>query len=604
MPSIVFLGLLAASALFAALTAAPSTAVGVLVLNAAAGAGFLILGRRGAATTDATAEEEPAGDEGASAEVIALAGGQDQPDEVAADQNEHLRVFRQAVERGDFTARVPGSTEAAKIVNEATAMLETAIDESLAMADLMARGDLTASANGPYRGDLLRLRDALNEVRDGLRGMILAAKHAADDVVTRSESMRASTSQVLELVEQQNGSLAGLSTSFNALSDAVLRVDEEVGRGNEASRDATESVTAGRAAGSAAETALGRMLQDWKGIGEMLSLIETIAQKTSLLAVNASIEAARAGEAGRGFAVVSVEVKNLASQSEEAAQRIRGIVTATETSVQDCARHIGESAGMMATIDERVGRIVEINGNIAERCATQRTVLDEVREGIDELSRSADQTAAATGSAINAIAGLVEGAQQQQADLRAFNIEDEALADAVMSRAGEIGRRLEAAVRAGEISEAELFAKDFTPVPGVEPAQFIAPFTALTDRILPDILESAFELDPGVVFSAAVNLDGYLPTHNRKFSQPPRPGDAKWNAANARNRRFFNDRVGLAAGQSTDPVLVQAYRRDMGGGVYVTMKDISAPIFVNGRHWGGLRIGYRPAETLAARSVA
>ena len=75
-----------------------------------------------------------------------------------------------------------------------------------------------------------------------------------------------------------------------------------------------------------------------------------------------------------------------------------------------------------------------------------------------------------------------------------------------------------------------------------------------------------------------------------------------WNAANARDKRFFDDRVGLAAGNSSSPYLIQSYRRDMGGGEFVTMKDISAPIYVNGRHWGGLRIGYKP-ESRADRAA-
>ena len=102
---------------------------------------------------------------------------------------------------------------------------------------------------------------------------------------------------------------------------------------------------------------------------------------------------------------------------------------------------------------------------------------------------------------------------------------------------------------------------------------------------------------------SSVNLDGYLPTHNRKFSKPPR-GESSWDMANARNRRFFNDRVGLAAGRSTARALMQAYRRDMGGGKFVTMKDVSAPIMVRGRHWGGLRIGYRPETAEASLAAA
>ena len=66
-----------------------------------------------------------------------------------------------------------------------------------------------------------------------------------------------------------------------------------------------------------------------------------------------------------------------------------------------------------------------------------------------------------------------------------------------------------------------------------------------------------------------------------------------WNAANCRNRRIFDDRTGMGGARNREPFLLQTYRRDMGGGVFAVMKDASAPIFVNGRHWGGFRMGFR-----------
>lgn len=95
-----------------------------------------------------------------------------------------------------------------------------------------------------------------------------------------------------------------------------------------------------------------------------------------------------------------------------------------------------------------------------------------------------------------------------------------------------------------------------------------------------------------VVFCAAVDRNGYLPTHNLKFSRP-QGADPVWNAANSRNRRIFADRTGLAAGRNARRFLLQTYRRDMGGGRFVLMKDLSAPIRVQGRHWGGLRLAYQ-----------
>lgn len=117
-------------------------------------------------------------------------------------------------------------------------------------------------------------------------------------------------------------------------------------------------------------------------------------------------------------------------------------------------------------------------------------------------------------------------------------------------------------------------------------------FTEFTDRVLPAIQEPLLAFDERVAFCAAIDLRGYIPTHNLKFSQP-QGDDPVWNAAHSRNRRIFDDRTGLGAGSHTKPFLLQTYRRDMGGGQFVMMKDASAPIFVNGRHWGGFRMGYR-----------
>ena len=72
-----------------------------------------------------------------------------------------------------------------------------------------------------------------------------------------------------------------------------------------------------------------------------------------------------------------------------------------------------------------------------------------------------------------------------------------------------------------------------------------------------------------------------------------RAGDPVWNAANARNKRIFDDRAGITAARSTRPFVVQAYARDMGGGKIVMMQEVDAPIRIFGRHWGGLRTAYK-----------
>ena len=91
-----------------------------------------------------------------------------------------------------------------------------------------------------------------------------------------------------------------------------------------------------------------------------------------------------------------------------------------------------------------------------------------------------------------------------------------------------------------------------------------------------------------MTYAIACDQGGYVPTHNRKFSQPL-TGDEKVDFVNNRTKRMFDDPVGKRCGDHTQPFLLQTYRRDTGE----IMHDISAPVMVKGRHWGGFRIGYK-----------
>ncbi len=214
-------------------------------------------------------------------------------------------------------------------------------------------------------------------------------------------------------------------------------------------------------------------------------------------------------------------------------------------------------------------------------------MLGGLTEGV-ALSR--DQLADASGR-VNQLLGRAEGLMGTVVRTGVAT-PDTPFISAVQSAAAEVVRLFERELEAGRATLEELFDEAYVPVPHSDPAQVTTRFTAITDRLLPAVQEPLLDLDPRVVFCAAVDRNGYLPTHNLTFSQ--RQGsDPVWNAANCRNRRKFDDRTGLAAGRNREPFLLQTYRRDMGGGAFALMKDVSAPIVVRGRHWGGFRMGYR-----------
>jgi methyl-accepting chemotaxis protein len=178
--------------------------------------------------------------------------------------------------------------------------------------------------------------------------------------------------------------------------------------------------------------------------------------------------------------------------------------------------------------------------------------------------------------------------ERKLATIRADNTE---FIERAIAAASQISRVFEEAVTQGKISEHDLFDNNYVPIPGTNPLQHRTRFLEFTDQVLPGIQEPLLASDKRMVFCVAIDRNGYLPTHNKIYSKPQRPGDLLWNTANCRNRRIFDDRAGLSAGRVVRPYIIQNYPRDMGDRV-VMMWEIGTPIRVFGKQWGGFRTAY------------
>ena len=125
-------------------------------------------------------------------------------------------------------------------------------------------------------------------------------------------------------------------------------------------------------------------------------------------------------------------------------------------------------------------------------------------------------------------------------------------------------------------------------MPHTHPQKYTSRFDAFTDRTLPSIQEAVLRQSPELVFAICTNQRGYVPTHNDKFAHPL-TGRYEVDLVNSRSKRIFSDRTGSRCGSHTQKVLLQTYKRDTGE----VMHDLSVPIWVNGKHWGGFRMGYK-----------
>jgi methyl-accepting chemotaxis protein len=400
---------------------------------------------------------------------------------------------------------------------------------------------------------------------------------------------------------------AEIATKADCAAQVAASVLHESARGRAEIAAGVEKIRGAKELAVAASENMAELQQKSKKIQVIADVINEIATRTNLVALNAAIEAARAGERGRGFAVVAQEVRHLAQRTKSATVEIAAML-----------REIDENADRSSRSMQTLADEVNAATSPAERAAV---LLDKIRnlaaesesqvQAITNMTRAhADTTNEMSGSVKSILEGMERSEQEVPIAANAIltlaqtaenifsavapHCDDgvhHTMRELAQTAAKRVSELFEASVATGRITLDDLFDRNHRQIPNTSPPKYSTRFDAFTDRVLPDIQEPLLRLHANIAYAGAVDSRGYFPTHNSKFSRPL-TGQYEVDLANNRTKRIFSDRTGSRCGSNRDPFLLQTYKRDTGE----VMHDISAPIFVHGRHWGGFRIGYRTAE--------
>jgi methyl-accepting chemotaxis protein len=400
----------------------------------------------------------------------------------------------------------------------------------------------------------------------------------------------------------------GIATASRAVQSATSAAVGEITQSRDAVDTAVRHIAELIEAVGRIELRLGAVGTALAQVAKVSGSIEAIAKQTNLLALNATIEAARAGTAGRGFAVVASEVKNLAEATRQATHLIGETVRDLDGQVGQLigesgdasvrAKSAGEGAQQIQSIIVRVQQGFtavgsEIDG-VARAATSNLSHCDMVIDELGNLAKGVDLSSTELKHADDRVAKLLDLSEGLIALIADSGVEtsDAPLIRVVIDAAMQIAAAFESGIARGDISLDQLMDERYREIPGTDPKQYLTDYVAFTDRILPPIQDPIQKIDSRIAFCVAWAKGGYLPTHNPNY-RLPQGRDPVWNNANCRNRRLFNDRAVKKVAGNTRPFLLQTYRRDMGGGNFVLMKDLSSPIHVSGRHWGAFRMGFR-----------
>jgi len=319
------------------------------------------------------------------------------------------------------------------------------LDEVSGVAD----GDLTAEAE--VSADVTgAIADAFNFMIGQLRDIISGVQGATLQVSSSANEVQATAEHLAQGSEAQAVQISGAAAALEDMATSVQQVAENAAlsasvgekaranaqQGTRAVRDTIEGMNRIREQVQETAKRIKRLGESSQEIGEIVQLIDDIADRTSILALNASIQAAMAGEAGRGFAVVAEEVERLAERSTEATKQITNLVrtiqnetneavSGMETATQEVVEGsvLADQAGQaLAEIEDVSTHLAELIQSISLAARQQARGSEDMAQSMDEISQVTQQTAAGTKQAAVSISTLASLADELRDSVSAFKL--------------------------------------------------------------------------------------------------------------------------------------------------------------------------------------